>query len=121
MAVIWISHDLGVVASIADRVHVMYGGRFMEQATVDDLYARPQHPYTVGLLGSIPKPGRDRPNTLTAIPGIPPDPTSMPQGCPFAPRCVRSDGDTCVSTLPRLRFDEQNHGVGCHYPIEETQ
>ncbi|MFW6291302.1 MAG: ABC transporter ATP-binding protein [Spirochaetota bacterium] len=119
MAVIWITHDLGVVASIADRVHVMYGGRFMEQALVNDVYAAPRHPYTEGLLGSIPMPGSERPEKLTTIPGLPPDPVTMPEGCPFAPRCPYSDGATCVETLPQMRsMDDDRHAAACHYPLE---
>jgi oligopeptide/dipeptide ABC transporter ATP-binding protein len=103
MSVIWITHDLGVVAGIADRVHVMYGGRFMEEAGVDELYAAPRHPYTHGLLGAIPMPGSERPDRLTTIPGLPPDPVLMPVGCPFAPRCPRSDGARCESELPEMQ------------------
>lgn len=128
MAVIWITHDLGVVASIADRVHVMYGGRFMEQAGVDDLYAAPRHPYTVGLLGAIPKPGRDRPETLMAIPGIPPDPVSMPHGCPFAPRCPRVDESDCVTRVPPLATIDSDaagnamrHAAACYHPIKDRR
>lgn len=130
MAVIWITHDLGVVASIADRVQVMYGGRFMEQALVDDLYAAPRHPYTAGLLGAIPKPGSDRPEKLQTIPGLPPDPVQMPAGCPFAPRCNYSDGQSCVTTLPQLTIPAaapqslersalptEVHAAACHYPL----
>jgi oligopeptide/dipeptide ABC transporter ATP-binding protein len=121
MAVIWITHDLGVVAGIADRVHVMYGGRFMEQSGVDQLYTTPRHPYTRGLLGSIPMPGSTRPERLTTIPGLPPDPVSMPAGCPFAPRCDRSDGTSCLVERPEMTFattTDGQHGSACHYPIE---
>lgn len=122
MSVIWITHDLGVVAGIADRVHVMYGGRFMEQAGVDALYAAPRHPYTRGLLGAIPMPGSARPERLTTIPGLPPDPTRMPSGCPFAPRCPRSDNDQCISTVPRMTpasaSGDEYHAAACHYPVE---
>ncbi len=123
MAVIWITHDLGVVAAIADRVHVMYGGRFMEQASVEELYAEPRHPYTLGLLGSIPMPGRDRPERLTTIPGLPPDPVTMPQGCPFAPRCPRSDGSLCVETVPEMlplngNGSDYPHAAACYHPAE---
>jgi oligopeptide/dipeptide ABC transporter ATP-binding protein len=118
MAVIWITHDLGVVASIADRVHVMYGGRFMERAPVDGLYATPRHPYTEGLLGSIPMPGSERPDELTTIPGIPPDPVAMPTGCPFAPRCPYSDGATCEQTMPEMSLMDEHHAAACHYPLE---
>lgn len=117
MAVIWITHDLGVVASIADRVHVMYGGRFMERAGVDDLYATPQHPYTEGLLGSLPMPGADRPDKLVTIPGLPPDPVAMPAGCPFAPRCTYSDSDRCVREVPLLSSAGASHTTACHYPL----
>ncbi|MDJ0924138.1 MAG: ABC transporter ATP-binding protein [Acidimicrobiia bacterium] len=117
MAVIWITHDLGVVASIADRVHVMYGGRFMEQAGVDALYATPRHPYTEGLLGSLPMPGADRPERLVTIPGLPPDPVAMPAGCPFAPRCGYSDGDRCVGTVPAMESVGAGHDSACHYPL----
>ncbi len=101
MAVIWITHDLGVVASIADRVHVMYGGRFMEQSGVDELYEHPRHPYTEGLLGSLPMPGTDRPERLVTIAGLPPDPVAMPRGCPFSPRCPYSDKERCVGDPSR--------------------
>ncbi len=121
MAVIWITHDLGVVASIADRVHVMYGGRFMEQAPVDDLYESPRHPYTEGLLGSIPIPGSERPEKLTTIPGLPPDPVMMPTGCPFAPRCTYADKDSCETLVPQVRLLEGSHGAACHYPLEVKQ
>ena len=120
MAVIWITHDLGVVASIADRVHVMYGGRFMEQAGVDDLYASPRHPYTEGLLGSLPMPGAERPEKLVTIPGLPPDPVAMPAGCPFAPRCSYSDGTACVREFPAMSTMNQNHAAACHYPLAVT-
>ena len=118
MAVIWITHDLGVVASIADRVHVMYGGRFMEQASVDGLYASPRHPYTEGLLGSIPKPGSDRPDKLMTIAGLPPDPVLMPAGCPFAPRCRYADGKSCSSQVPAMTTLVDGHSAACHYPLE---
>jgi oligopeptide/dipeptide ABC transporter ATP-binding protein len=121
MAVIWITHDLGVVASIADRVHVMYGGRFMERAVVDDLYAAPRHPYTEGLLGSIPMPGSERPERLETIPGLPPDPVHMPAGCPFAPRCSYADGSRCTDELPELSEITESHGVACHYPLEVSE
>jgi oligopeptide/dipeptide ABC transporter ATP-binding protein len=117
MAVIWITHDLGVVASIADRVHVMYGGRFMEQAVVDDLYAAPRHPYTEGLLGSLPMPGAERPEKLMTIAGLPPDPVAMPAGCPFAPRCRYADQDRCIHEIPPLDLVSTNHEAACFYPL----
>lgn len=118
MAVIWITHDLGVVAGIADRVMVMYGGRIAEFASVDRLYAAPRHPYTVGLLGSLPLPGTDRPDTLTSIPGLPPDPVSMPPGCAFAPRCPKVQED-CRRTPPPLEGDD-SHQAACYHPVKAS-
>src|SRR3546814_14353845 len=94
MAVVWISHDLGVVAGIADSVRVMYAGRIVEEAPVDPLFAAPQHPYTRGLLASLPVVGRRRVD-LEVIPGLPPDPVELPPGCSSEERRV---GNECVST-----------------------
>ncbi|RME48750.1 MAG: ABC transporter ATP-binding protein [Chloroflexi bacterium] len=101
MAVIWITHDLGVVASIADRINVMYAGFIIETASVKELYADPRHPYTLGLLGSIPRLDEKRPETLYSIEGLPPDLLALPQGCPFAPRCVYAV-DKCWEENPSL-------------------
>jgi peptide/nickel transport system ATP-binding protein len=105
--VIWITHDLGVVAGIADRVLVMYGGRCVEDGTVDDVLERPAHPYTRGLLGSLPDlaapagPDGEVPE-LTTVPGLPPPPTDLPPGCVFWPRCpVRGDA-RCETEQPPL-------------------
>jgi peptide/nickel transport system ATP-binding protein len=105
--VIWITHDLGVVAGIADRVLVMYGGRCVEDGTVDDVLERPAHPYTRGLLGSLPDlaapvgPDGELPD-LTTVPGLPPPPTDLPAGCVFWPRCpVRGDA-RCETEQPPL-------------------
>ena len=88
MAVIWITHDLGVVAGVADRVLVMYGGTIVEEADVDSLYENPQHPYTLALLAALPRADQRRGGErLKAIPGAPPNLIVEPQGCPFAPRC----------------------------------
>jgi peptide/nickel transport system ATP-binding protein len=103
--VVWITHDLGVVAGVADRVAVMYAGRIVEEGAVDDVYASPAHPYTRGLLASLPVlGGRGGPRqSLAAIPGLPPDPVALPAGCPFHPRCpVRADG-RCATEVPPLR------------------
>jgi oligopeptide/dipeptide ABC transporter ATP-binding protein len=89
----------------------------MEQAGVDDLYASPRHPYTEGLLGSLPMPGAERPEKLVTIPGLPPDPVAMPAGCPFAPRCGYSDGATCISDVPAMTSMNQGHEAACHYPL----
>jgi oligopeptide transport system ATP-binding protein len=88
MAVVWITHDLGVVAGLADRVHVMYAGRIVEATDVGMLYDDPLHPYTLGLLGCIPRLDEARPERLISIPGTPPDMVELAGGCPFAPRCA---------------------------------
>jgi len=87
MAIIWITHDLGIVAGIADRVAVMYAGFIIESAAVKDLYADPRHPYTLGLLGSVPRLDMKKKEKLTPIYGLPPDLIQLSVGCPFAPRC----------------------------------
>ncbi len=118
LSVIWITHDLGVVAGIADRVVVLYGGAIMEEAAVDPLYEERRHPYTRALLASLPVPGADRPNRLRAIPGLPPDPTRMPPGCPFAPRCAHAQ-ESCSQQAPELREAGEAHLVACHFDPEE--
>jgi peptide/nickel transport system ATP-binding protein len=104
--VVWITHDLGVVAGIADRVLVMYGGRCVEDGTADDVLERPRHPYTRGLLGALPDLAQartgDQPVELATVPGTPPPPTDLPPGCVFWPRCpVRSD-PRCETEQPPL-------------------
>jgi oligopeptide/dipeptide ABC transporter ATP-binding protein len=104
--VVWITHDLGVVAGIADHVLVMYAGRCVEEGNVDELFDRPVHPYTRGLLGAMPlvddpRPARER-DPLVTMPGLPPDPVALPPGCAFYPRCaVRADA-RCGSEAPPL-------------------
>lgn len=102
MAVIWITHDLGVVAGIADRINVMYAGYVIESGTIKELYADPRHPYTLGLLGSIPRLDEVRPETLYSIEGMPPDLLALPQSCAFAPRCVYAI-DKCWEENPPLQ------------------
>jgi peptide/nickel transport system ATP-binding protein len=97
-AVVMITHDLGVVARIADRVQVMYGGRVVERTDVRSLYSHPSHPYTVGLLNSIPRHGLDR---LVPIPGSPPNMLKPPSGCAFRPRCAHAT-EVCAVGLPEL-------------------
>ena len=87
MAIIWITHDLGIVAGIADRVNVMYGGLIIEEAPTKILFDNPTHPYTIGLLASLPRTDRERERRLTSIDGIPPVLMENPNYCPFAPRC----------------------------------
>jgi len=115
-AIILITHNLGVVADIADRVIVMYAGRKVEEAPVHDLYARPQHPYTIGLLGAIPRPGAaDEQGRLREIPGRVPSLAELPGACAFAPRCPRAD-DLSRSELPELRTIGPEHLVACFHP-----
>ena len=99
MSIIFITHDLGVVAELCSRVLVMYGGMVMEEAPIDDIFHRPRHPYTMGLLASIPNIKQDKSQRLTPIPGSPPDMTNPPAGCPFAPRCPYAR-QICLEQMP---------------------
>jgi oligopeptide transport system ATP-binding protein len=101
MAVIWITHDLGVVAGLADRVIVMYAGFIIEKASVKELYQDPRMPYTLGLLRSIPRLDANRQTRLTPIQGLPPDLIKLPAGCPFSPRCPFVI-DRCLAERPPL-------------------
>jgi peptide/nickel transport system ATP-binding protein len=106
-AIILVTHDLGVVADIADRIAVMYSGRIVEQGTLDEIFYDPQHPYTWGLLGSIARVDRPRPERLPAIPGLPPSLADRPQGCHFRPRCPHEFGK-CTEVPPlEARMDGQ--------------
>ena len=116
-AIILISHDLGVVAEVADKVAVMYCGRIVEQAPVADLYGSPRHPYTVGLLEAIPKLHVDV-DRLRAIPGTVPIPGEVQTGCPFKPRCPAA-GPECATDDPALRENAPGHLVACHHPHGE--
>jgi oligopeptide/dipeptide ABC transporter ATP-binding protein len=119
MAVIWITHDLGVVAGIADRVLVMYAGEAVEHADVDDLFGQPRHPYTVGLLQSLPVLGAFDRDDLAAIPGLPPSPTSLPPGCAFHPRCAYRHDERCADQRPPLREVAPGHFVRSFYEVDE--
>jgi oligopeptide transport system ATP-binding protein len=112
MAVVWITHDMGVVAGLADRVHVMYAGRIVEAADVDSLYDDPLHPYTLGLLGCIPRLDEARPERLVSIPGTPPDMVGLASGCPFAPRCAFRL-DRCTIDDPPLIVESPGHLRAC--------
>jgi peptide/nickel transport system ATP-binding protein len=119
-AVVWITHDLGVVAGIADRVAVMYGGRVVEHATVDAVFAEPAHPYTRALLAARPQPGT-RVESLSTIPGTPPLPTAMPPGCAFWPRCpVRGDA-RCATEEPPLVEVGPGHAARTFYRIRPAE
>jgi oligopeptide transport system ATP-binding protein len=112
MAMIWITHDLGVVAGLADRVLVMYAGFIVEEAGVDDIYDNPKHPYTVALLGALPRVDRRRESRLQSIPGAPPNLLVEPHGCPFAPRCTHVV-DRCLAEMPPLEPVAPAHKAAC--------
>ncbi|MCX7364980.1 MAG: ABC transporter ATP-binding protein [Alphaproteobacteria bacterium] len=119
-ALMLITHDLGVVAETADRVIVMYAGRIVEEATVASLFADPQHPYTLGLLGSIPRLGSDGDEALTAIEGVVPNPFALPAGCRFSPRCPLAR-DRCHTEQPTLQEIAPGHRVACfRAPIDQA-
>lgn len=112
MAIIWITHDLGVVARLAQRVIVMYAGFIVEHAAVDDLYEDPRHPYTIALLGALPRVDCTRAERLTALTGLPPNLLSMPSGCPFAPRCKFAI-ERCTRENPALAPVGLHHDAAC--------
>ncbi len=112
MAMIWITHDLGIIAGLADRVDVMYAGFIIETAPVKELYARPQHPYTLGLLGSIPRMDQHARRRLVSIDGLPPVLYQKPAACPFAPRCSYAV-DRCWLENPPLVRVERDHHTAC--------
>jgi peptide/nickel transport system ATP-binding protein/oligopeptide transport system ATP-binding protein len=120
--IILVTHDLGVVADVADRVIVMYGGRVVEQGTLDELFYDPQHPYTWGLLGSITRLDRDRSERLPAIPGTPPSLMSPPEGCHFRPRCPH-EFDKCpqVPALEARVAGESDHLDRCWLSVEDKR
>lgn len=110
-------HDLGVVANIAHRVAVMYGGFIIEEAPVKELFANPSHPYTIGLLGSLPKLHEDVRTRLFSIEGMPPVLYRKPQSCPFAPRCNWAV-EHCWNENPQLEGINENHRVACWVDIK---
>lgn len=101
MAIMWITHDLGVAAGLVDRINVMYSGYIVERGTVRDIFKQPLHPYTHGLLKSLPSLEEDNDDELISIPGLPPDLSALPQGCPFAARCAHVV-DKCLAEMPPL-------------------
>jgi peptide/nickel transport system ATP-binding protein len=120
-AVILITHDLGVVAEVADEIVVMYAGRIVERGSKRELFYDPQHPYTWGLLGSIPRLDRPKPKKLHSIEGTPPSLINLPQGCKFRPRCPHAF-EKCIEE-PELanRVDEQGHLDRCWLSVEEKR
>jgi oligopeptide transport system ATP-binding protein len=112
MAIIWITHDLGIIAGLADRVAVMYAGYIIEEAPVRELYTNPCHPYTLGLLGSLPRMDEQERRRLVSIDGIPPVLFEKPTSCPFAPRC-KYRVDRCLVENPSLQQVGPDHWVAC--------
>ncbi|MET7280846.1 ABC transporter ATP-binding protein [Kribbella sp. NPDC005582] len=122
-AVIIITHDLGVVAELADDIQVMYAGRAIEYGTAEDIFDRPQHPYTWGLLGSMPRIDRERTERLIPIKGTPPSLINVPQGCAFNPRCnyAHLNGGASETDRPELLDIGAGHKVACHLSPAERQ
>jgi oligopeptide transport system ATP-binding protein len=126
MAIVWISHDLGVVAGIANTVQVMYAGKIVERGPVREIFNDTRHPYTVGLKGALPRIDR-RGERLISIEGTPPDMRVEPKSCPFAPRCVFHKTlklERCTTELPPLipaKDGHPEHIHACHYDIRELQ
>jgi oligopeptide transport system ATP-binding protein len=117
MAIIWITHDLGVVAGLADRMIVMYAGFIVEESAVKELYANPRHPYTLGLLGSLPRLDEERPSRLRSIEGLPPDLIDLPAGCPFYARCSYRI-ERCLQENPPLETVGPHHRVACWVDVD---
>ncbi|MGD8811033.1 MAG: ABC transporter ATP-binding protein [Gammaproteobacteria bacterium] len=114
MSLIWITHDLAVVAGLADKICVMYAGRVVEAGTIDQVIDRPLHPYTHGLIGSVPSHNK-RGQPLVQIPGMTPSLLAMPEGCPFHPRCPRADSQCLAEPLP-TNPTAPDHRVRCFHP-----
>jgi oligopeptide/dipeptide ABC transporter ATP-binding protein len=114
MSILMITHDLGIIAEIADEVAVMYASQIVERASVQELFTNPKHPYTIGLFESRPEPGKPKAERLTSIPGMVPSPLRFPSGCKFHPRCRFSQPD-CAVNEPVLRELSPGHLVRCPY------
>lgn len=119
MAVIWITHDLGLLAGFADRMMVMYAGHVVEEASADDLYNAPHHPYTLGLLGSLPQLDETETKRLRSIEGLPPDLIAPPPGCMFEPRCQISI-EVCRQKKPVLETRAPGHRSACWVDLTEN-
>ncbi len=115
-----ITHDLGVVAQIADEVMVMYGGRTVEAGPVDEIFYNAHQPYTWGLLGSLPRLDESRKQRLTPIKGQPPNLLLLPDGCPFSGRCPY-EMPVCAREFPELEIVGRDHGVHCWVPREKRE
>jgi oligopeptide transport system ATP-binding protein len=117
MAIVWITHDLGIVAGLAKRVLVMYGGLVIEDASVRNIFANPQHPYTIGLIASLPRVDEKEHHRLESIEGLPPVLYQKPDSCPFAPRC-KWVIERCLKENPPLEAVEPEHRVACWVDIK---
>jgi oligopeptide transport system ATP-binding protein len=117
-AVMFISHNLGVVAGLCDRINVMYAGHIVESAETEELFDHPKHPYTLGLLRSIPRLDEARKEKLIPIQGLPPDLINAPPGCPFAPRCPYQV-ERSLEVRPELREVRPDHRVACHVDVPD--
>ena len=120
MALLLITHDLGVVAEQANEVAIMYAGKIVERATVQAIFAQPFHPYTVGLLNSLPGVRGKKKKRLAAIPGVVPNPLHLPSGCRFRDRCSKAQG-VCADAEPSLVEKEPGHFVACYFPETEQR
>src|ERR1051325_646156 len=120
MALLLITHDLGVVAERADEVAIMYGGVIVERASAREIFRRPLHPYTVGLLNSLPGASGHKKKRLAAIPGVVPSPLDLPSGCRFRDRCPRAR-EVCADQEPPLQDKEPGHPAACHFPHLESR
>ena len=116
-AIVMITHDLGVVADVADKIMVMYAGRPVEFGTAEEIFYNPIHPYTWGLVRSIPEQVTDEKKPLTPIKGNPPSLVNLPKGCSFAPRCPYAT-DKCRSERPETYTTETGHYARCHYSMD---
>ena len=118
LGLLLITHDLGIVAELCDRVLVMYGGRIVESGDIHTIFATPRHPYTIGLINSLPKLTEDEEH-LEPIPGAPPSLIDVPSGCPFHPRCFLSQGrEKCRTDVPALVVADGSHEAACHFSDE---
>src|SRR5574341_1016326 len=115
MSLLLITHDLGVVAEQADEVGIMYTGKIVERAATKQIFSRPLHPYTVGLLNSLPGARGHKKRRLDAIPGVVPSPLDLPSGCRFRDRCPRAQ-DVCAQAEPPLEEKEPGHTAACYFP-----
>ena len=120
MALLLITHDLGVVAEQADDVAIMYAGKIVERSSTQAIFNKPFHPYTVGLLNSLPSTGGEKKKRLDAIPGVVPSPLDLPSGCRFRDRCPKA-ADACAQSEPQLVVKEAGHSVACHFPHSEVR